>query len=123
MSVILNILISLYFFRSIGFIIIPIATTISSWFNSIILFFLLQKRKLFFFNDIFLSRFIRIIISVILMGLFFNYLIILFNKILSFKSSLKSVYLILSVILGLGFYLFVSYFIKAFQFKDIKLKY
>ena len=31
--------------------------------------------------------------------------------------------LILSVILGLGFYLFVSYFIKAFQFKDIKLKY
>ena len=123
MSVILNILISLYFFRSIGFIIIPIATTISSWFNLIVLFFLLQKRKLFVFNDIFLSRFIRIIISVILMGLFFNYLIILFNDKLSFESSLKSVYLILSVILGLGFYLFVSYFIKAFQFKDIKLKY
>ena len=115
MSVILNILISLYFFRSIGFIIIPIATTISSWFNLIVLFFLLQKRKLFVFNDIFLSRFIRIIISVILMGLFFNYLIILFNDKLSFESSLKSVYLILSVILGLGFYLIVCYFIKAFQ--------
>ena len=39
------------------------------------------------------------------MGLFFNYLIILFNDQLSFENSLKSVYLILSVILGLGFYL------------------
>ena len=48
MSVILNILISLYFFRSIGFIIIPIATTISSWFNLIVLF-LFQKKKIICF--------------------------------------------------------------------------
>ena len=46
-SVVLNILISVYFFKSIGFIIIPIATTISSWFNSIILFLFLKKRNLF----------------------------------------------------------------------------
>ena len=39
-SVIINISISLYFFSDIGFIIIPIATTISSWFNAIILFFI-----------------------------------------------------------------------------------
>ena len=37
-SVILNIIISIYFFNEIGFIIIPIATTISSWFNGILLF-------------------------------------------------------------------------------------
>ena len=37
-SVIMNIFISVYFFKRIGFIIIPIATTISSWFNSLILF-------------------------------------------------------------------------------------
>ena len=42
-SVFLNILISVYFFKSIGFIIIPIATTISSWFNSIILFLFYKK--------------------------------------------------------------------------------
>ena len=42
-SVLLNILISIYFFKDIGFIIIPIATTISSWFNLIILFFALKK--------------------------------------------------------------------------------
>ncbi|WP_075501231.1 murein biosynthesis integral membrane protein MurJ [Candidatus Pelagibacter communis] len=122
-SVLLNIIISVYFFRSIGFIIIPIATTISSWFNSILLFLFLKKRNLFSFNKIFFIRFFKIVVSSILMGLFFNYLMILFNHQLSFGNSLKSIYLILSVILGLGFYLMISYLIKAFQLEDIKLKY
>ena len=122
-SVLLNILISLYFFKSIGFIIIPIATTVSSWFNFIILFLTIKKRKLFSFNDIFIKRFFKIVFSSILMGLFFNYLMVFFREELSFEHSLKSIYLILSVILGLGFYLIISYLIKAFQLKDIKLKY
>ncbi len=122
-SVLLNILISIYFFKSIGFIIIPIATSISSWFNLVILFSYSQKRNLFSFNNIFIKRFFRIVFSSVLMGLFFNYLLILFDTQLSFESSLKSIYLILSVVLGLGFYLSVSYMIKAFQFEDIKLKY
>ena len=57
------------------------------------------------------------------MGLFFNYLMMLFNDQLSFENSLKSVYLLLSVILGLAFYLLIAYLIKAFQLEDIKLKY
>mgnify|MGYP001480375749 FL=1 len=48
-SVILNILISIYYFKSVGFIIIPIATSISSWFNSIVLFIFLKKENLFYF--------------------------------------------------------------------------
>ena len=122
-SVLLNIVISIYFFKSIGFVIIPIATTISSWFNLIILFLLLKKKNLFNFSRIFMQRFLRIVFSSILMGLFFNYLMILFNDQLSFENSSKSIYLILSVILGLSFYLLVSFLIKAFQLDDIKLKY
>ena len=122
-SVLLNILISIYFFKDIGFIIIPIATTISSWFNLIILFFALKKRRLFSFNDIFMKRFFKIVFASILMGLFFNYLMLFFSQELSFENSLKSVYLIFSVILALGFYLIISYLIKAFQLGDIKLKY
>jgi len=122
-SVLLNILISVYFFRSIGFIIIPIATTISSWFNSIILFYFLYKKNLFRINKIFINRFLKIIFSSLLMGLFFNYLVILFNDQLSFENSFKFVYLILIVFLGLSFYILVSYLIKAFQLNDIKLKY
>ena len=122
-SVLLNVLISIYFFKTIGFIIIPIATTISSWFNLIALFLILQKRNLFRFNNIFIKRFFKIVFASIMMGLFFNYLIMFFNEQLLFEYSFKSFYLILSVILGLGFYLLISYLIKAFQLEDINLKY
>ena len=44
-SVLLNILISIIFFKAVGFIIIPIATTISSWFNAIFLFIFLKKEN------------------------------------------------------------------------------
>ena len=44
-SVLLNIMISIFYFKSIGFIIIPISTSISSWFNSIMLFIFLKKKK------------------------------------------------------------------------------
>ena len=122
-SVFLNIAISVYFFKSVGFIIIPIATSISSWFNLILLYFFLKKRSLFNFSKFFMKRFMKIIFTTLLMGLLFNYLMIFFNEQLSFQHSLKSIYLILSVIIGLTFYLFISFLIKAFQLEDIKLKY
>ena len=122
-SVLLNILISFYFFRSIGFIIIPIATSISSWFNTIILFLILKKRKLFNFNSIFMNRFFKIILSSIFMGALFYYLLILFQYELAFDQTFKSFYLILSVVIAACFYIFVSYLMKAFQLEDIKLKY
>ena len=46
-SVFLNITISVYYFKDIGFIIIPIATSVSSWFNSIILFVSLKSFFIF----------------------------------------------------------------------------
>ena len=42
-SVIINIFISIYYFKVLGFIIIPIATSISSWLNSILLLIFLKK--------------------------------------------------------------------------------
>ena len=122
-SVILNISISLFYFNEFGFIIIPIATSISSWFNSIMLFLFLKNQNLFFFNKIFFVKFIKIIIASILMGLFFNFLLNFFQNELAFSHNIKSLYLILSVILGLLFYLFICYLIKAFKMSDIKLKY
>ena len=121
--VILNILISVYYFKSIGFIIIPIATTISSWLNSIILFVYLKNRNLFEFNKIFLVRFCKIVIASILMGLFFNFLIYIFENKLIYDHYLKSFYLILSVLLGLVFYVVISFLIKAFNYKDLKVRY
>ena len=122
-SVLLNVLISVYYFKSLGFIIIPIATSISSWFNSIILFIFLKKNDFFSFNLIFVSRFIRIIIASIIMGLIFNYLINFFNHNLSYEQNFKSAYLIGIVLFGLISYLLIAIFIKAFKISDIYLKY
>ena len=122
-SVILNIVISLYYFRSLGFIIIPIATSISSWFNSIMLFIFLSNKDLFKFNINFMVRSLKIVFASILMGIFFKYLTLIFVNQLSYDYSFKSFYLILSVLLCLFFYLLVSFFIKAFNYKDLQLKY
>jgi len=122
-SVILNIFISLYYFKSIGFIIIPIATTISSWFNAVILFIYLRNKNLFKFNQTFIVRFFKIIFASVLMGIFFRYLTLIFENKLIYDYDFKLLYLILSVLLGLAFYMIISIFIKAFKYEDIKLRY
>lgn len=122
-SVLINVLISIIFFQKIGFIIIPIATTISSWFNSILLFIFLKKENLFKFNLVFFSRFIRIIFSVIIMGFLFDYLIIYFSANLAYEQSYKSAYLVGLVFIGLISYLLIAVLIKAFKISDINLKY
>ena len=57
------------------------------------------------------------------MGIFFNYLINFFNDKFLYEESLKSAYLLFTVILGLTFYILVAIFIKAFKISDINLKY
>ena len=122
-SVLLNIFISIIFFKEIGFLIIPMATTISSWFNAISLFIILKNKKLFNFNLIFINRFIRILIVSFVMGLSFNYLINFFSDKFIYEEALKSVYLISLVIFGFTFYILLAILIKAFKISDIRLKY
>ncbi len=122
-SVILNIIISLYYFKSIGFIIIPIATSISSWFNSIVLFIFLKKNDLFKFNKSFFISLFKIIFVSIIMGIFFYYLTLVFENQLVYNYTLKSIYLILSVLLSMVLYLLISFFIKAFNYNNLQLKY
>ena len=121
--VILNIVISVYYFKIIGFIIIPISTSISSWLNSIILFIYLKKNNLFRFNKSFSIRFLKIIMSSVAMGIFFEYLTYIFSNQLVYDYHFKSFYLILTVLLGLVFYLLISLIINAFNYKDLKLNY
>ena len=122
-SVSLNIFISIIFFKQIGFIIIPIATTISSWFNAIFLFIFLKKENLFNFNLIFIDRFIKILAATILMGIFFNFLIYFFNDKFEYFENLKALYLIGTAVMGLIFYILIAILIKAFKKSDINLNY
>jgi len=122
-SVVLNIVISVYYFEEKGFIIIPIATSISSWINGILLFIFLKKDNLFNFNKEFILKFIKIIFTSVFMGILFYFLLIFFKDQLAFEQNMKSFYLILSVGMGLLFYLFISYWIKAFKISDFNLNY
>ena len=122
-SVLLNILISILFFNKIGFIIIPIATSISSWFNAITLYILSKKNNFFLFNDIIIFRFPRIIISSLIMGLVFYFLLNFFAEKLIYLESLKFIYLLLSIFVALLSYVSVSIFTKAFKLSDIHLRY
>jgi putative peptidoglycan lipid II flippase len=122
-SVFLNIAISVFYFKSIGFIIIPIATSISSWFNAFVLFIFLKKKDSFYFNKLFINRFIRIIVASIIMGLFFNFTIDFFSSNLTYDQNFKSVYLLGIVILTFILYFLFSILIKAFKMSDINLKY
>ena len=122
-SVLLNILISVLFFKKLGFVIIPIATSISSWFNAIILYIFSRKKDFFVFNNVFLSRFPRILISSLIMGLFFYFLLNLLSEKLIYSENLKFIYLLLSILATLICYVIVSIFTKAFKLSDINLKY
>ena len=122
-SVILNILISVALFQKIGFIIIPIATSISSWFNAIILYIFSRKKNFFIFNKVFIYRFPRICFSSVIMGLFFYFLLDILDDKLSYSENLKFIYLLFSIFITLISYLIISIFTKAFKLSDIKLNY
>ena len=122
-SVLLNIFVSIFLFEKLGFIIIPIATSISSWFNAILLYIFCRKKNFFSFNKIFISRFPRIIFSSVIMGIIFYFLLNIFTDKLIYGENLKIIYLLLVVLIALISYAFISIFTKAFKMSDIKLNY
>ncbi len=123
LSVLINIFISIYFFSSIGFIIIPIATTISSWINSFLLLFYLMKKNYFSFNEIFLFKVLNITCLSIFSAFVFYQLIKFFSYYLIYESEIKLLVIVLLVILTLIIYIITSIMTKAFKISDIKLKY
>ena len=57
------------------------------------------------------------------MGIFFNYLIFVFEDKFLYEEISKSIYLVCTVISALTFYIMTAIFIKAFKISDIHLKY
>ena len=122
-SVLLNIFLSVYFFNKIGFIIIPIATTISSWFNTFLLLFFLISKKHFLFNKNFPIKFLNIFLVSLFSSFIFYKLIQYFREYLIYESHYKLLTIILLVITTILIYIATSIATKAFKISDIKLKY
>ncbi len=123
LSVLLNIFISVYFFNKIGFIIIPIATTISSWFNTLLLLFYLLSKNYFSFYKNFPIKFLNIFLVSSFSSFVFYKLIENFNEYLAYESEYKLLVIVLLVIITILIYIIASIFTKAFKISDIKLKY
>ena len=122
-SVISNIIISLYFFNKIGFIIIPIATSISSWLNSLLLLIYLINKKYFSFKIEMFISFLRIVFVSSVASLLFYYLTNLTQEFLVYNSAYKLITILILVFITLIVYILISIITNAFKISDIKLKY
>ncbi len=121
-SVTLNIFISVSLFNKFGFVIIAIATSISSWVNVFMHYYFIKKRDLHIFDDKFIYKFPRMILSVVVMGTVLYLLLGFFSDKFNYNESWKFVYLFIIVVISLLSYFIISNFSGAFKFKDIKLR-
>ncbi len=122
-SVLINIFISISLFSKIGFLIIPIATSIASWINAIMLFIYINNKKYFIFRDNSFFLYLKIFFSTILASILFFNLINFFENYLVYESNFKLFLIIILVLVTFVIYILISMFTKAFNKSDIKLKY
>ena len=118
--VFLNILISVSFFNKIGFTIIPIATSISTWFGVFIYIYLLNSKKILLLKNQLMINFIKILISTIIMSAILLISLDNFASYLDYNYNYKAVYLI-SIVGFVGiFYLLSCYLLGILKLKNYK---
>lgn len=116
----LNILISLSFFKKIGFTIIPIATSISTWIGAFAYLLLLTKRDSLKLDYKFFKNIIKIVFSTILMGLILIYCLDFFEQNLDYWNKFKSIYVLLIVSFVATIYLISCYLLGVLKIKNYK---
>jgi putative peptidoglycan lipid II flippase len=119
-SVFLNILISVIYFKELGFIIIPIATSIATWCAVVIYLILLLKLKYLKTNSVFYINFVKTIISAVIMSLLLYYLINFFEDKLIYTNYYKSFYLIMIIGLVAAIYLVSARLLGVFKINNFK---
>ncbi len=118
--VFLNVLISVSFFNKIGFIIIPIATSISTWVGVLIYVYLLNSKKILLLKYQLIINFIKILISTIIMSSILLFSLDKFANYLDYSYNYKAVYLI-SIVSFVGmFYLLSCYLLGILNIKNYK---
>ena len=119
-SVLLNILISVVFFKELGFIIIPIATSIATWCAVIIYSILLLKLKYLNTSSELVINFIKTIISVVIMSILLYFLINFFEDKLIYTNYYKAFYLIMIIGLVATIYLLSARLLGVFKIENFK---
>ena len=118
--VVLNVFISISFFNNVGFIIIPIATSISTWVGVLIYIYFLNSKKILLLESYLIVSFIKILVSTIIMS---SILLLFINKYsiyLDYSYNYKAIYLI-SIVSFVGmFYLLSCYLLGILKLKNFK---
>ena len=118
--VFLNIIISLSFFKKIGFLIIPIATSISTWIGVLIFLYLLKQREYMLLQNRFFNNTFKIIISSIIMVLTLITVLDKYSSYLEYTYAYKSIYLLIIVGSAGIVYLLSCYLLGLLKIKNYK---
>ena len=118
--VLLNILISISFFNHVGFMIIPIATSISTWVGVFIYLYCLYKNDFLLLQKKLLFNSLKIIISSIIMSASLTFVIKKYASYLDYNYVYKSFYLITVVGFAVIVYLLSCYLLGLLKIKYYK---
>jgi putative peptidoglycan lipid II flippase len=118
--VIINTLISVSLFSKIGFTIIPIATSISTWLGVFIYLYLLNQKKILLLKNELVPNSIKIALSTIAMSLILFIALENFANYLDYTYKFKAIYLISIVSFAGMFYLLSCYLLGILKFKKYK---
>ena len=119
--VLLNIILSLSFFNKIGFIIIPIATSISTWAGVMIYMYFLNRSNCLLLKSYLPKNLLKIILSTILMSYLLNFTLDHYVNYLDYAYKYKSIYLLLIVGFVAGVYLITCYLTGILKIKNFKI--
>ncbi len=118
--VLLNIFISVTFFNKIGFVIIPIATSISTWIGVIIYIYLLNDKNFLLLQNYLPKSIFKIILSTVFMSLILIFALDYFGDFLEYNYKYKSVYLLIIVGFVGSVYLISCYLTGILKTKNFK---
>ena len=115
-----NIIISLSFFSKIGFIIIPIATSISTWLGVFVYAFMLNEKKFLLLKIDLIINFFKILICTIIMSFILIMSLENFAVNLAYTYKYKAIYLITIVGFAGIVYLLMCYLFRLLKIKNYK---
>ena len=119
--VILNITISLSFFKEVGFIIIPISTSISTWAGVLVYIYFLSKFKYLILQKNIYKNVFKIIVSTALMSFVLFQGLEYFGEKLVYVNKLKAIYLLFIVSFVATIYLITCYLLGILKIKNYKI--
>ena len=119
--VFINVVISILFFKQIGFVIIPIATTISTWVGVLYYLYILLKIGHLKLAPNFSTKLTKIVFSASIMSYVFHNCLNYFARNLSYSSDYKILYLLFIVIFVALLYFLICYFLKVLNLRSFRI--